>query len=579
MLKFPLLCLIAALLPATVSALEPVRVVATGGRMGSTFFYPPDGKTEFRQRTPHKLGGSVEEMQIGFMDWMYPSSGAETPNALNDVTIQYAWLERASTGQVVPLTFSGSRSLVLPMNSVTPYWLSDPIPSSAWTGTKPARDEVIWLHVKGSIPADGKVPTGTPTSFSGSKFLAYLASNDPGTFDTTGPIPTITGSTANLSGLPLIFLGRFTGPGHLSVIGIGDSIMDGSGDAANPVPVISGYGFFNRAALDASGANAIATFNLTRHGQAASSWVTATRQKRQAPFLKFANVVAEEYGTNDLGGDGSGNPTTLLTNTAKIWTAARDAGVQKIVRTLLMPRTTDPTFTWKDTSVQTPNNGWGAGGKRDIFNDGLIAARDAGKIDVLVDTLAVMADPADSHIWRTTSASKYTTSDGTHISPSGNALLAPHLRAAFLSLTIDQNRPDYAAWSSKVQWNEADSSPKADPNNDGTNNLLAYAQNLPPLSTIPSRSLPFSTLDATTAGGPWLTFVYRENASAMDFQLTVEASDDMVAWTTLTPDGTNILLETADADVDKNGSTILRRLCVKQEPSESRRFLRMKVRY
>lgn len=418
---------------------QPVRVVATGGRIANTFLYPAAANTAFRQRTPHKLGGPVAEMQIGFMDWMYPYE-AETPNATNAVTFSHVWLERASTGQVVPITFSGSRTLVLPMNSTTPYWLCDPVPSSIWTGAAPARDEVFWLHVRGSIPNGGKVPTGTPATYSGSKFIAYPPANDPGTFDTAGPVPTISGSTSNIIGLPLVFLGRYAGPGHRAVIGVGDSILDGTGDRANPVPVISGFGFFNRAAVDANGANTIATFNLTRHGQSASNFVNPAKQTRQEQFLKFANILVEEYGTNDLGSGGTGDPTTILNRVDGIWDKARAAGVQKIVRTKLMPRTTS-IDNWATLAGQTPRNGWGAGGNRDLLNAGFATALANGTIDILVDTLATLADPADPNRWRTNGTPKYVNTDEAHVSPAGNALLAVPLRAALLSLTVDAPPP------------------------------------------------------------------------------------------------------------------------------------------
>jgi lysophospholipase L1-like esterase len=414
---------------------QPVRVVATGGRIASNFYTPATANTSFRHRSPHKLGGPVAEMQIGFMDWMYPYE-AETPNATNDVTISHAWLERASTGQRVPLTFSGSRTLVLPMNSTTPYWLSDAIPSSTWTGATSARDEVFWLHIRGSSPTGGKIPSGTPTSFSGAKFVVYPPANDPGTIDTAGPIPAITGGSTRPAGLPVVFLGRYTTPGHLSVIGIGDSILDGSGDSANPVPVISGFGFFNRAAVDSSGANAIATFNLTRHGQSAANFVNPARQQRQTHFLPFANVVVEEYGTNDLGSGGTGDPVAIGTRTETIWTMARNAGVQKIIRTKLMPRTSS-NDNWSTLAGQTPLPNWGAGGKRDSINDNFATDLADGKIDILLDTHAAIAAPSDNTRWITNGTAKYTTTDGAHVSPAGNALLAVPLRAALLSLTVD----------------------------------------------------------------------------------------------------------------------------------------------
>lgn len=567
----------AVLWPLASPAVEPLRVVATGGRIGNTFYTPAATNTAFRQRTPHQLGGPVAEMRIGFMDWMYTDK-TETTNATNEVTIDHAWLERAGTRQIVPLTFGGSRELVMPANSTTPYWLSDAIPSSTWTGTAPARDEIFWLHVKGHIPAGGKTPVGTPAIYPGAKFIAYPPANDPGTQDLGGPVPAITGSASRTGGLPVIFLGRFTGPGHLAVIGIGDSILDGTGDLTNPVPAISGYGFFNRAALDSNGANTIATFNLTRHGQTAAAWMSPGKQQRQVHFLPFANVVVEEYGTNDLGSAGGGNPATILNNLEGIWTAARTAGVQKIVRTLLMPRTASASQ-WSNLTDQTPNIGWGSGEKRDSINAGLIAARDAGKIDVIVDTLAVLGDPTDPSRWLTNGTNKYATTDGTHVSPTGNALLAPALRAALLSLTVDQNpaTAGYAAWSARVNWNGSDASPGADPNGDGINNLLAYALGLPPLAAVPAGSVPAASHDTLTSGGPWLALDYRENTEAADLIYTVETSSDLVNWTAVVPDGTTAIKETLSQTVNGDPAVALRRLRIKQASGETQRFVRLRI--
>jgi len=573
---FGLLAGAAALSPMSSGAVEPTRIVATGGRIAYTFYAPAGANTSFWQRTPHKLGGPVAEMQVGFMDWMYPTSSAETPNASNDVTISHAWLERASTGQVVPLSFNGLRSLVLPMNSATPYWLSDPIPSTSWTGAPPAKDEVFWLHVKGSIPSGGKTPVGTPANFTGAKCIFYPPANDTGGVDVAGAVPTITGQVARTQGLPLIFLGRFTGPGHLSVIGVGDSILDGTGDQVNPAPVISGYGFFNRAALDSTGGNTIAMFNLTRHGQTAYSWVTPSRQTRQRPFLKFANVMVEEYGTNDLGQGGTGNPAEMLARVEGIWSAARAEGVQKIVRTLLMPRT-DSTNKWSDLTGQTPKPGWGAGEKRDIFNNSLIAAGQAGKFDLLLDTLAVLADPADRNRWRTNGSPNYTAADDAHVSKSGNELLAPHLRTALLSLTVD--RGDYASWAGDVDWQGQDPTPGGDADGDGVKNIISYVLDAPPVGSATLGSLPTGTLDTTTAGGPWHVFTFRENLEATDIIAGVESSPDLAAWTPVAPDGITAILETISANVDGDGTAALRRIRLKQDPESPHRFMRLKVEH
>ncbi len=424
------------LAPGNAEGEQPLRVVATGGRIAYTFYSPPAGLTAFHQRTPHQLGGPVAEIRVGLMDWMYTDK-TEVANSQNDVVIDHAWLERAATGEVAPLVFSGARQLVLPMNSSAPYWLSDPIPSTVWSRGPPQRDELFWLHLRGRIPEGGKLPVGTPAGYPGAGFLAHPPTENAGPVDTAGLLPPIANATRRTDALPVIVLGRYAEPGHLSVIGIGDSILHGSGDSTRPEAHIAGYGFFNRAAVDRDGRHTIALFNLTRHGQTAAAWVNPARQNRQRPFLRFANVVVEEYGTNDLSARGSGDPDTILARLESIWSAARQSGVQRIVRTLLLPRTASDDG-WSTSQGQTPNPGWEAGGKRDEINEGLRTALAEGLIDALVDTLAAVADPADQSRWLSTGKPRFATPDGTHVSPAGNILLAAPLRDALLALRVDE---------------------------------------------------------------------------------------------------------------------------------------------
>lgn len=433
-LVIPSLFLITA---SSLFAVEPLRVVGTGGRMATGSVTVSGSVTAFRQRTPHKLGGPVAEIDIGFMNWAQ-NTEVEVANS-NAVTINYAWLERASTGQVVPLTFSGQRQLVMPASAPEAYFLADPVPSSVWTGAAPVRDEVFWVHAKGSVPASGKIFQGPPATYAGAKFIVYNPANDPGTHDTAGAVPTITGASAKNQASPLLFLGRYTGPGHLAVIGIGDSIFDGMGDATSPVPVISGNGPMGRAAVDANGANAIATLNLTRGGEAAGNWINS--HTRQAQIVPFANVVVEEFGTNDISTNGTNADTELIKRRLDaIWSIVRDTGVQKIVRTRLLPRCTSSN-NWINKAGQIPNGGWGfssPAGARDVINSHIDTALAGGKIQAIANTLAAVQDPTDSHYWLSNGTPNYITSDGTHLNATGNALLAAPIRATLLSLTVDQ---------------------------------------------------------------------------------------------------------------------------------------------
>jgi len=560
---------------------QPLRYVATGSRIGVYQQGTNTERTAFWHRTPHQLGGPVSEIQIGFMNWFLNYSNENTVG--NTVTIEYAWLERASDGQVVPITFSGSRQLVMPANDVEPYWLGDTIDSSVWTSGTPQRDEVFWLHIKGSIPESGNISQGSPTGYSGSKFILYDPSNDPGTYDIAGTVPSITDQYARTRGLPTMFLGRFTTSGYLSVIGIGDSILDGSGDASSSYSTISGFGFFCRAAVDESGDNTIATFNLTRHGASATA-PTKASNPRQQHFLKFANVAVEEYGTNDLGSSGSGDVSTIQGRLEDIWELCRQEGIQKIIRTQLMPRTSSVTYNWVSREDQTPNSGWGdvdAGdsGKRDALNAGFETSLENGEIDVLLENLAVVSDPFDDHYWLTNGSNDYMTNDGTHLRAAANILVAEVLREALLSITVDTL--SYASWSDSIDWGSADASPEADPNNDRITNLMAYALNVSPVNEVETTQLPKPSLEpaASELEDAWFTYVYRMHSVAADLDFRILSNTNLTSddWTDLSIDGIDTQLNTLDEDIDGDGSTILKEVRIRLIESESNRFLKLEV--
>ncbi|GHC05759.1 hypothetical protein GCM10007047_23410 [Cerasicoccus arenae] len=559
---------------ANAQATEPLLVVATGGRIGVFKYGSSDpAATAFWHRTPHQLGGPVAEMQIGFMNWFLNYS-VEYDNE-NDVTIEHAWLERALDGQVVPITFDGSRELIMPAASTEPFWPADPIDSSVWTGGVPQKDEIFWLHIKGSMPSGGKVCQGNPTGYSGSRFIVYNPANGPGTIDFSGTVPSISGQSARTRGLPVVFLGRYTDPGHLAVIGIGDSILDGSGDASSSYSSVSGFGYFNRAAVDSEGKNTIATFNLTRHGAAAGTWNTAVRQR---PFLQYANVVVEEYGTNDLGSTGGGSVSTIQSRLENIWTLCRNAGVQHILRAQLLPRA-ESTDSWATKENQTPNNGWGDGGKRDELNAFFDASVTNGKIDMVVQMLDAVSDPTDSHVWLTNGSAKFLNTDSTHLNSNGNATIAPILRTALLSLTVDAPEPTYGGWAESIDWGAADSSPAADPNSDGVINAMAYALDISPLNPPQTGDLPYAVFDEDTSSGLWLKFIFRESSTAQDLVYSCLSSTELSSgWVNLIADGINVIEETLDTDPDGDGSAVLKQIKINLVSfGDTRRFVKLDI--
>lgn len=84
------------------------------------------------------------------------------------------------------------------------------------------------------------------------------------------------------------------------------------------------------------------------------------------------------------------------------------------------------------------------------------------------------------------------------------------------------------------------SGPSATPQNDGIPNLLKYALDINPsvpISASDRAALPVVGLDSTTTPGtPYLTLRYRQNPSLTGTTLTVQTSDDLLTWQTVTPD-------------------------------------------
>tara|TARA_R100000027_G_scaffold2734_8_gene2701 strand:+ start:23101 stop:24858 length:1758 start_codon:yes stop_codon:yes gene_type:complete len=567
------LIVLAGIIPLSVSATEPLQIVATGGRIGVYPYGSSDPNlTAFWHRTPHKLGGPVSEIQIGFMNWMLNYSKEQ--NNSNEVTIDHAWIERELDGQIIPITFDGSRTFIMPDDSVEPYWLADSVDSADWTNGPPEKDEVLWIHVKGNYPSLGRTIQGCPTGYPGSKFIVYDPANDTGAVDIAGSVHSIEGQNARTRGLPLLIVGRYSEPGHLAVIGIGDSILDGSGDASSKYSNIPGFGFFNRAAVDENGENTISMFNLTRHGATAAGWANHVRQPH---FLQFANTVVEEYGTNDLGQNGTGSPSQIIERLEYIWELCREAGVQYILRTELLPRTSS-SDAWSTAENQTPNPGWGPSGARDEINSAFYQAVTNSSIHSVVETLAPVSSPSDSHLWSTNGQSKYVTGDGTHLNSNGNTILAETLRASLLAIDLGSPPSTYASWQDSIDWAGQDSRPTADPNHDGINNALAYALDLSPMGSSEPGHRPYLLYLPESDGGPCIQFVFRKNSHAKDVTYEYLRSYTLMNdWEPVTVNGQNVIETTIDPDPDGDSTASLIAVRIFSFDTETPQFLKLRV--
>jgi hypothetical protein len=136
----------------------------------------------------------------------------------------------------------------------------------------------------------------------------------------------------------------------------------------------------------------------------------------------------------------------------------------------------------------------------------------------------------------------------------------------------------YADWQSRYFWYGADSSLSADPNQNGSTNLMEYALSQNPLAVGSIPSPPSVTYDSITRYGPWANFTYRHNKTATDLTYEIWSSTDLANWTLQNANGINVFQETANSDLDGDGTTDLLRTRIKLGPNETKRFFKLGIR-
>jgi parallel beta-helix repeat protein len=136
----------------------------------------------------------------------------------------------------------------------------------------------------------------------------------------------------------------------------------------------------------------------------------------------------------------------------------------------------------------------------------------------------------------------------------------------------------YADWQSRYFWYGADSSLTADPNQNGSTNLMEYALSQNPLAVGSIPSPPSVTYDSITRYGPWANFTYRHNKTATDLTYEIWSSTDLTDWTLQNADGVNVIQETANSDMDGDGTAELLRTRIKVGPTETKHFFKLGIR-
>jgi hypothetical protein len=380
-------------------------------------------------RHGYLIAEDATSLVVSLANVMQNSSGQV--NNTNSVTFDSMSLEDGS-GNVVPVTFGGSRSITL---AASDYDIqSDSIKPGSFGLGKFSKNTTFYIKVKMSLastahkivyPGQGATGdvTGCVTWWYDAAATTVSSVDIAGAFTSTGTAP-----QARTVGFKSILLGRPVNPNAAFFCVLGDSIAAAINDNSTTQGAY-GRGFHFRAMRKADSSAAMPCIAFSASGADTSDYTSSTMWKK---YATYANAAIEEFGTNDLGTSGSYNLTTIENNFGTIWAALKVAGVQKIIRTKLLPRASS-TDSWATTANQTIYPGWGDGEGSSQLN----AWFDTKVLDGTLYAAVAMPDVADVTNplkWAVNGTANWMTADGTHITQVSAEAMAVTLRPLTLPL-------------------------------------------------------------------------------------------------------------------------------------------------
>lgn len=304
-------------------------------------------------RMPVWIGsGDADSMVLSFNGWYVNGSGGAVTAMPNDYTVVAARIEPPGAtllSQTVPVTFSGSRSVVVTAGSTNLQ--CDALTPAMFGLTKFTRGERYLLRLELSVAAAAqKFPTHTTISYLSGVGIALTF--DPAVFNGSSvDVPGVGGiSTGSANGwtqqttpyLPIV-LGTFASGDPMTAFGTGDSLMQGQNDVSQKGYIAGG---FTRSLLDTDlNANPVGGITIACSGAIATGmWGSANANALAAPFMRYCKVLYEEFGTNEyLTAPGTAVATTIAHSKVvwDTWTGVGNAATT-VYKPLFTPRILSP---------------------------------------------------------------------------------------------------------------------------------------------------------------------------------------------------------------------------------------------
>ncbi len=398
--------------PTIVSTATPgvLRTVSVDNRLPAGINTTAGSALTFKSRFRVKLGNhACSELRLDFPNIRW-AGGTPVGNALN---ITKCSLERVTTvAEFTPVTVSNSRSFTIADGANTTV-ISDVILPSSFTGLTefPANTE-FWVRIEGSVTTAGHIIVGSRQSETGGWGRIYnTATASFSDVDGVGDIVLLSGSDPGQltqSYVPIL-VGKFVSGDPKTLFIVGDSIIEGTGSLGTT-------GTFVNLACRNLG---LPKLEMSQGGQ--SQLQAAATASNWTPYLKYCRVLLDEFGTNNV---------NAVLDFFTYWKTAKTTyNYDKIIKLGLFPRTssTDSFVTEANQTVVRPYP--------TTFPDlSHIQWLKYGFIDYNIDPQSVRG--VNTAKWKVDGTTFYSTTDGTHQSTAGNALLATEVEPILSAITV-----------------------------------------------------------------------------------------------------------------------------------------------
>jgi hypothetical protein len=391
------------------AAPNTLRTVSVNNRLPAALNTTSGSNLTFTSRFKVKLGGAAcSELRLDFPNIDF----AGVTSVGNAISIESCALERETgVAEYAPVYVGGSRSFTVANDSATTV-VSDAILPTAFTGlTEFPANAVFWVRIRGSVTTVGhKIPASRFSVETGAFAKIHASGTNYSPVDGTGLVTFVSGTDVGSAtqGYCPILVGKFVSGDPKTVFVVGDSIVEGTG-------TLTGTGTFTRLAADSSG---VPQLEMSKGGTAQND--LETNAPLWTPYLKYARVMVDEMGTNN------GNAVLSF---FRYWKEAKSVhGYDKMTKVGLFPRASS-TDSFVTEANQTVVRVYPSGMDLQMVDLLKYAA-----IDYNLDPQAVRG--TDKAKWLTNGTAFYTTSDGTHQSAAGNALLATEFQTFLDAITV-----------------------------------------------------------------------------------------------------------------------------------------------